>query len=47
MTLEEYKDEERLKMIIAILGFITNGEWEQIKEREPSLHKFIKQAVNR
>lgn len=45
--LYEYELKERINIFATTLRTMTNGEWDKLKELEPDLHTFIKQAVNR
>ncbi len=45
--LYEYELKERMNIFAATLRTMTNGEWGKLKDLEPDLHAFIKQAVNR
>lgn len=45
--LQTLEHKERLNNFLFTLEQITNGEWDEIKEMNPGLHKFIKQATNR
>lgn len=45
--LYEYELKERMNIFATTLRTMTNGEWDKLKELEPDLHAFIKQAVNR
>lgn len=46
-NLYEYELKERMNIFATTLRTMTNGEWDKLKEIEPNLHAFIKQAVNR
>ncbi len=45
--LQIIEHKERIDLIIHTLRNVTNGEWDEIKEINPGLHAFIRQATNR
>ena len=39
--------EERFRIAKSVLIGFTNGDWDGLKNREPKLHEFIRQATSR
>ena len=38
---------ERMRVFTETLKLMTNGEWDELKNIDPKLHAFVKQAVAR
>lgn len=45
--LYEFELNERMNIFTKTIESMTNGEWDKLKEINPKLHAFVKQAVNR
>ena len=46
-ALQKLEHKERIESLINMLTKTSKGEWDEIKNINPQLHEFVRQAVNR